>query len=58
MPQPTPPTARDAALTTARDKAGLSSGPIVVLTAGRRTGRPGATNLIMVQRGSATASVS
>jgi pyruvate kinase len=39
----------DAALTTARDKAGVPSGATVVLTAGRRTGTPGATNLIMVR---------
>ena len=39
----------DAALTTARDVAGIPTGATVVLTAGRRTGTPGATNLIMVR---------
>jgi pyruvate kinase len=39
----------DAALTTAREFAGLPSGAGVVITAGRRTGTPGATNLIMVR---------
>jgi pyruvate kinase len=39
----------DAALVTARDAGGLPSGATVVLTAGRRTGTPGATNLIMVR---------
>jgi pyruvate kinase len=39
----------DAALTTARDAAGIPTGATVVLTAGRRTGTPGATNLIMVR---------
>jgi pyruvate kinase len=39
----------DAALATARDAAGVPSGATVVLTAGRRTGTPGATNLIMVR---------
>jgi pyruvate kinase len=39
----------DMALETARDFAGLPSGAGVVLTAGRRTGTPGATNLIMVR---------
>ena len=39
----------DTALVVARDFAGLSSGALVVLTAGRRTGTPGATNLIMVR---------
>jgi len=39
----------DAALTTARDAAGVPTGATVVLTAGRRTGTPGATNLIMVR---------
>jgi pyruvate kinase len=39
----------DDALITARDAAGLSSGDRVVLTAGRRTGTPGATNLVMVR---------
>jgi pyruvate kinase len=39
----------DAALATARDVAGVPSGATVVLTAGRRTGTPGATNLIMVR---------
>jgi pyruvate kinase len=39
----------DAALLAARDGAGLPSGARVVLTAGRRTGTPGATNLIMVR---------
>ena len=37
------------ALTHARDHAGLESGARVVLTAGRRTGTPGATNLVMVR---------
>jgi pyruvate kinase len=37
------------ALMVARDYAGLSSGARVVLTAGRRAGTPGATNLIMVR---------
>ena len=37
------------ALIGARDYAGLPSGATVVLTAGRRTGTPGATNLIMVR---------
>ncbi len=39
----------DLALTHARDFAGLPSGARVVLTAGRRTGTPGATNLVMVR---------
>jgi len=39
----------DTALVTARDFAGLPTGAVVVLTAGRRTGTPGATNLIMVR---------
>jgi pyruvate kinase len=39
----------DEALLSARDYAGLSSGARVVLTAGRRAGTPGATNLIMVR---------
>ena len=39
----------DAALVTARDFAGLEPGARVVLTAGRRTGTPGATNLVMVR---------
>jgi len=39
----------DSALVTAREFAGLPSGAGVVLTAGRRTGTPGATNLIMVR---------
>ena len=39
----------DQALLTARDSGGLPSGATVVLTAGRRTGTPGATNLIMVR---------
>src|SRR3954452_12387869 len=39
----------DLALLTARDYAGLESGARVVLTAGRRTGTPGATNLVMVR---------
>ncbi|MEJ7891632.1 MAG: pyruvate kinase [Solirubrobacteraceae bacterium] len=37
------------ALTCARDVAGIKSGESVVLTAGRRTGTPGATSLIMVR---------
>ena len=39
----------DVALIAARDFAGLEAGARVVLTAGRRTGTPGATNLIMVR---------
>jgi pyruvate kinase len=39
----------DSALTCARDFAGLKPGSSVVLTAGRRTGTPGATNLVMVR---------
>ena len=39
----------DTALVVAGDYAGLSSGALVVLTAGRRAGTPGATNLIMVR---------
>jgi pyruvate kinase len=39
----------DQALVTARDHAGLPRGSRVVLTAGRRTGTPGATNLVMVR---------
>jgi pyruvate kinase len=39
----------DLALTHARDFAGLEPGARVVLTAGRRTGTPGATNLVMVR---------
>jgi pyruvate kinase len=39
----------EASLLTARDLAGLPSGSRVVLTAGRRTGTPGATSLIMVR---------
>ena len=39
----------DLALETARDFAGLATGDRVVLTAGRRTGTPGATNLVMVR---------
>jgi hypothetical protein len=45
-------TATDGAKTftvTARDFAGLEPGARVVLTAGRRTGTPGATNLVMVR---------
>jgi pyruvate kinase len=37
------------ALMLAREYAGLPSGALVVLTAGRQTGTPGATNLIMVR---------
>ena len=37
------------ALVTARDFADLPVGARVVLTAGRRTGTPGATNLVMVR---------
>ena len=37
------------ALVTARDFAGLEPGARVVLTSGRRTGTPGATNLVMVR---------
>jgi pyruvate kinase len=39
----------DLALVAARDFAGLEPGARVVLTAGRRTGTPGATNLVMVR---------
>src|SRR3954453_10948391 len=39
----------DLALITARDFGGLPAGARVVLTAGRRTGTPGATNLVMVR---------
>jgi pyruvate kinase len=39
----------EASLLTARDLAGLPSGARVVLTAGRQTGTPGATSLIMVR---------
>jgi pyruvate kinase len=37
------------ALIGAREYAGLPSGAVVVITAGRTTGTPGATNLIMVR---------
>jgi pyruvate kinase len=39
----------DAALIAARDHAGLPSGACVIVTAGRQTGTPGGTNLIMVR---------
>ena len=39
----------ESALVAAREGAGLPSGATVVLTAGRRTGTPGATSLIMVR---------
>jgi pyruvate kinase len=39
----------EAALVAARDRGGIPSGATVVLTAGRRTGTPGATSLIMVR---------
>ena len=39
----------DAALESARDDAGLPSGARVIVTAGRQTGTPGGTNLIMVR---------
>jgi pyruvate kinase len=39
----------DTALVRAREVGGLASGANVILTAGRRTGTPGATNLIMVR---------
>jgi pyruvate kinase len=39
----------EASLISARDLAGLPSGSRVVLTAGRETGTPGATSLIMVR---------
>ena len=39
----------DGALIAARDHAGLPSGARVVVTAGRQTGTPGGTNLIMVR---------
>ena len=39
----------ESALVAARDGAGLPSDAVVVLTAGRRTGTPGATSLIMVR---------
>jgi pyruvate kinase len=39
----------ESALEISRDVAGLPPGCSVVLTAGRRTGTPGATSLIMVR---------
>ena len=39
----------DAALVAARDHAGLATGDQVIVTAGRQTGTPGGTNLIMVR---------
>jgi pyruvate kinase len=39
----------DAALVAARDFAGIPSGARVIVTAGRQTGTPGGTNLIMVR---------
>jgi pyruvate kinase len=39
----------EASLIAARDSGGVSSGASVVLTAGRQTGTPGATSLIMVR---------
>ena len=39
----------DGALLAARDHAGLPSGARVIVTAGRQTGTPGGTNLIMVR---------
>ena len=39
----------DAALLAAREHAGLPSGARVIVTAGRQTGTPGGTNLIMVR---------
>jgi pyruvate kinase len=39
----------DGALIAARDHAGLPSGARVIVTAGRQTGTPGGTNLIMVR---------
>jgi pyruvate kinase len=39
----------EAALIAARDSTGLPTGARVILTAGRQTGTPGATNLIMVR---------
>jgi pyruvate kinase len=39
----------EGALIAARDSAGLPTGARVILTAGRQTGTPGATNLIMVR---------
>ena len=39
----------EASLRAARDEVGLPSGAGVILTAGRRTGTPGATSLIMVR---------
>ena len=39
----------DRSLVRARDFAGLEPGASVVITAGRRTGTPGATNLVMVR---------
>jgi pyruvate kinase len=39
----------DAALLAAREHAGLASGARVIVTAGRQTGTPGGTNLIMVR---------
>ena len=47
---PSPSTSMiEGALIAARDDAGLPTGARVVLTAGRQTGTPGATNLIMVR---------
>ncbi len=40
----------DSALVAARDLAGIPTGARVVITAGRQTGAPGATNLITVRR--------
>jgi pyruvate kinase len=39
----------DLALEAARESAGLRAGAQVVLTAGRQTGTPGATNLVMIR---------
>ena len=39
----------DGALVAARETAGLPSGARVIVTAGRQTGTPGGTNLIMVR---------
>jgi hypothetical protein len=39
----------ESSLLAARDAVGLTSGDTVVLTAGRRTGTPGGTSLIMLR---------
>jgi pyruvate kinase len=40
----------ESALLTAKEFAGLPTGALVVITAGRQTGLPGATNLITVRK--------